>query len=120
MSDLRYEGQTVFCTDVPASATYYEDVLGLHRAYESGGDIAMTLPAVDHPEASITLYLHPADAPTPVDLGMFRVPDVNAFLTRYRAAEYPVIIEPADTPWGTREATINDLDGNGLCVASAL
>ena len=120
MSELSYEGRTVFCTDVSASATYYEHVLGLRRAFESGGDIAMTLPAVDHPAAAITLYLHHADAPPPVDLGTFRVPDVDAFLERYRAAGYPVVIEPADTPWGTREATINDLDGNGLLITATL
>lgn len=116
MSGLSYEGRTVFCKDVSASAAYYEAALGLQRAFESGGDIAMTLPVVDHPDATITFYLHHADDPTPVDLGTFRTPDVDAFLEQYRSAGYPVVVEPADTPWGTREATINDLDGNGLCL----
>ena len=120
MSELSYEGRTVFCADVSASATYYEKVLGLRRAFEADGDIGMTLPVVDSPEAEITLYLHHATAPTPVDLGSFRVPDVDAFIDRYRAAGYPVVAEPADTPWGTREAIINDLDGNGLLVAASL
>jgi len=120
VTELSYEGQTVFCADVSASAAYYEDVLGLHRAFESGGDIAMTLPAVDHPEAAITLYLHPAESPTPVDLGTFRVADIATFLDRYRAARYPVITEPEDTPWGTREATIADLDGNSLLITAKL
>lgn len=120
MSDLSYEGRTVFCTDVAASATYYEAVLGLHRAFESDGDIAMTLAVVDHPEAAITFYLHHATAPTPVDLGSFRVPDVDAFIDRYRAAGYPVVVGPSETPWGTREAVINDPDGNGLLVTAPL
>jgi catechol 2,3-dioxygenase-like lactoylglutathione lyase family enzyme len=119
MSELSYEGRTVFCADVAASATYYEKVLGLRRAYEADGDICMTLPVVDHPEAQVTLYLHHAVTPTPIDLGNFRVPDVDAFIARYRAAGYPVVTEPADTPWGTREAAITDLDGNGLLVTAS-
>lgn len=120
MSGLSYEGRTVFCKDVSASATYYQDVLGLRRAFEGGGDIAMTLPAVDHPDAMITLYLHPADVPIAEDLGTFRVPDVDAFLEHYREAGYAVVTGPTDTPWGTREATINDLDGNGLNVTATV
>jgi len=120
VSRLSYEGRTVFCKDVPASATYYQDVLGLQRAFEGGGDIAMTLPAVDHPDAMITLYLHPADDPRPEDLGTFHVLDVDSFLEEYRAAGYAVVTEPTDTPWGTREATINDLDGNGLRLTAPL
>lgn len=120
MGEVSYEGRTVFCADVTASATYYEQVLGFRRDFESGGDISMSLPAFDHPEATFTFYLHPATAPTPVDLGSFRVPDLDAFIERYRAAGYPVSVEPADTPWGTREATIKDLDGNGLLVAASL
>ncbi len=120
MGEVSYEGRTVFCTDVSASANYYEDILGFRRDFESGGDISMSLSPFNHPEAAVTFYLHPASAPTPVELGSFRVRDVDAFIDRYRAAGYPVVAEPADTPWGTREAVINDLDGNGLLVASSL
>lgn len=120
MSELSYEGRTVFCTDVSTSASYYEHVLGLRRAFESGGDIAMTLPAVDHPDAEITLYLHHADAPTPEDLGTFRVSDLDAFLEKYRGAGYSVATEPTDTPWGSRDATINDPDGHGLLLTAPL
>lgn len=119
MSELSYEGRAVFCADVSASATYYEKILGLRRDYESDGDICMTLAVVDHPEARVTLYLHHTATPTPVDLGSFRVPDVDAFVARYRVAGYPVVTEPVDTPWGTREATISDLDGNGLLVTAS-
>jgi catechol 2,3-dioxygenase-like lactoylglutathione lyase family enzyme len=116
MGELRFEGRTVFCADVSASARYYEDVLGLSRASEFGGDIAMTVPVGAGPDTHITLYLHAATAPTPVDLGYFSVPDVDTFIERYRATGHIVAGEPADTPWGTREAVINDLDGNGLLV----
>jgi catechol 2,3-dioxygenase-like lactoylglutathione lyase family enzyme len=119
MSELSYEGRTVFCTNVPASAGYYEKVLGLRRAFESDGDIAMTLPAVDNPEAEITFYLHHTTTPTPVDLGTFRVPDLDAFIERYRAAGFAIVAEPVDTPWGTRDAAISDPDGNGLNLTEA-
>ena len=44
--------------------------------------------------------------------------DVDAFIERYRAAGHRVDADPADTPWGTREASISDSDGNGLIVSS--
>jgi len=119
VSELSYEGRIVFCSDVSASAVYYEEVLGLCRAFEADGDIGRTVPVADHPEAQVTFYLHHGAAPDPVDLGYFRVADVDAFIDRYRAAGYPVVVEPADTPWGTREATINDPDGNGLLLTAA-
>lgn len=120
MAGLSYEGRTVFCSDVAASARYYEEALGFHRAFESGGDIAMTIPVADTQPAHVTFYLHHAAAPNPVDLGSFRVADVEAFLERYRAAGYTVVAEAADTSWGTREAVVNDLDGNGLLVTAQL
>ena len=86
MSELSYEGRTVFCRDVPAAARFYEDLLGFHRDSEGGGDIVLRLPVAGNPSASVTFYLHPGNAPDPVDLGTFRVSDVDAFLDTLRAA----------------------------------
>jgi catechol 2,3-dioxygenase-like lactoylglutathione lyase family enzyme len=118
VSELSFESRTVFCRDVAASASYYEAALGFRRAFESGGDVGLTVPVAGDQRASITLYLHAATTPDPVDLGTFRVADVDAFIERYRAAGHRVDAEPADTPWGTREASISDSDGNGLIVSS--
>lgn len=120
MSDLSYEGRTVFCRDVPAAARFYEDVLGFQRDSEGGGDIGLRLPVAGDSNASVTFYLHPADTPEPVDLGTFRVSDVAAFLDTLRAAGHPVLAEPTDTPWGVREASIRDPEGNGLLITSPI
>jgi catechol 2,3-dioxygenase-like lactoylglutathione lyase family enzyme len=120
MNDLSYEGRTVFCRDVPAAARFYEDVLGFQRASEGGGDIVLRLPVAGNPGASVTFYLHPGNAPDPVDLGTFRVEDVDAFLAAVRAAGHPVAAQPTDTPWGLREASIRDPEGNGLLITSPI
>jgi len=120
MSELSYEGRTVFCRDVPAAARFYEDLLGFQRDSEGGGDIVLRLPVAGNPSASVTFYLHPGHAPDPVDLGTFRVRDVDAFLDTLRAAGHPVVAEPTDTPWGLREASIRDPEGNGLLITSPI
>lgn len=120
MTELSYEGRIVFCADVSATAALYERVLGLRRAFQSGGDIGMTLPVADSADATVTFYLHPASAPTPADLGLFRVSDVDAFVERCRAAGFVIVSEPADTPWRTRDASLNDPDGNGLSITAPL
>lgn len=120
MSDLSYEGRTVFCRDVPAAARFYEDVLGFQRDSEGGGDIGLSLPVAGDPSASVIFYLHPAEAPEPVDLGTFRVSDVDAFVATLRAAGRLILTEPTDTPWGVREVSIRDLEGNGLLITSPM
>lgn len=120
MSDLSYEGRTVFCRDVPATARFYEDLLGFERDSEGGGDIGLRLPVAGNASASVTFYLHPAEAPEPVDLGTFQVGDVDGFLETLRAAGHAVVAEPTDTPWGVREASIRDPEGNGLLITSPI
>lgn len=118
MAKLTYEGRTVFCKDVAASAAFYEGVLGFERESEYGGDVGLRLPVASNAEASVSFYLHPGEAPEPADLGTFQVADVDAVIEELRAAGMTIVSEPADTPWGVREATISDPDGHVLTITS--
>lgn len=117
---LRFDGLLVFCRDVNRSAAFYMDLLGLQRDPADAGDMTLYLPTKSDARGA-WLLLHPAVGEVVAHpIGTFAVDDVDAVVGRVRAAGHRVTEEPADQPWGVRQAGICDPDGYGLTLTAPL
>jgi predicted enzyme related to lactoylglutathione lyase len=119
---LTFDGIVVFVADVTKSAQLYEEAFGLVREWADDNHVQFRLPTKGD-AGGAWLLLHPVtqqSAPGRSDayLGNFAVDDVDAAVSRLRSLGFTVTQEPADQPWGVREASVTDPDGNGLTLAS--
>ncbi len=106
----------IMVRDVPTAVRFYE-YLGFRLAFVDSPEepryAAVRRDAVElhlqwHDEAE---WESPNDRPT----YRFVVDDVEGLFEEFRAAGLlAVITAMRDTPWGTREFHLRDLDGNGL------
>lgn len=104
-------------SDVETSCDFYENVLKLDRVYESMGRIAFAA-------GGTRLLLHPIGAWDPHDAPIadygnmlavyWNVDDVDSIVESARSAGRAIAAEPADEPWGERDACI--LDPDGYCI----
>ena len=116
---ITFDGEVVFCSDVRASAAFY-DQLGLVQDWADDDHISFHLPTRGHTRGA-WLLLHPMNGDhLPHSLGTFTVPDVDQLVGRLHEAGYRILTEPADQPWGVREANVVDPDGNGLTLTTVL
>ncbi|WBB70344.1 VOC family protein [Micromonospora sp. WMMD812] len=106
-------------TDLPAALRFYRDLLGgtvTYRYPETGAPVYVSLRlgsghlGVGQEDGSahrvndrISLWVYVADCAAAVE--------------RLRAADVPVLAEPATQPWGERMAEVLDPDGNRVMVA---
>ncbi|MFD2079158.1 Uncharacterized conserved protein PhnB, glyoxalase superfamily [Actinopolymorpha cephalotaxi] len=117
MSTVAFTGRSIFCADVEKSARFYERTLGFVRRSDDDGDITLAVPVGDS-SATVNFLLHRGDDPQPADLGSFETDDVDALVDQVRAAGCEITAEPADAPWGVREAGFRDPDGNEFYVTA--
>ena len=82
--------------------------------------VSLLAPVAGSASAAISLLLHPSDKAEPTDLGSFETDDVDAVVDKVRATGGAIGSEPTDAPWGVREATVSDPDGNGLYITGPL
>jgi lactoylglutathione lyase len=106
-------------SDVPAAAAFYEGRLGLDRVYENRGRIGLQC-------GEVRILLHPSEsapardaAPWNVEL-YFEVDDVDETIARLRREGVGVLAEPADEPWGERDAAVLDPDGYPVYLTQSL
>ncbi len=121
MATATFQGRVVFCTDVDATALLYEQHLGFQRMPgDDDGDVSLRAGVAGHPEASVEFLLHASPGQPGTDLGNFAVEDVDAAVRELAAAGCTVTGQPNNAPWGVREATVADVDGNGLTLFAPL
>lgn len=115
---LTFDGLVVFVADVPSAARVYEEALGLVRDWSDDNHVQFQLPTKDNPQGA-WLLLHPVTGQSsPQHLGTFSVDDVDAVVARLQDAGFTVTQQPEDQPWGVREASVTDPDGNGLTLTT--
>jgi lactoylglutathione lyase len=119
------------CADLPASLRFYRDLLGFAVTYRFPADgepefLALTL--LDG--SSIGLAASTSTSGNIKGLGPSRPRSGHAFelclyaddtdeaLAVLRAAGVPVLVEPADQPWGERLGYVCDPDGNRVHITS--
>jgi lactoylglutathione lyase len=106
-------------SDVPAAAAFYEGRLGLDRVYESRGRVGLQC-------GEVRILLHPSEIAPPRDVApwnvelYFEVDDVDQAVARLRNEGVGVLAEPADEPWGERDAAVLDPDGYPVYLTQSL
>jgi catechol 2,3-dioxygenase-like lactoylglutathione lyase family enzyme len=93
--------------DVPAAQEWYRDTLGLEIKWiweDNFGSVG---------SGYVELFLYETDDPKPVVCSVF-VDDVDAVYER--GGE--IVSELEQKPWGLREFSLRDLDGNVLRIGS--
>jgi uncharacterized glyoxalase superfamily protein PhnB len=120
MTSARFRGLLVFCLDVPATADLYHGVLGFQRGPDQDGDISMQVQVAGNPAATIEIYLHPTSYPQPTTLGTFTVDNVDHVTRQLETNGCTVTATAADTPWGTREATVKDPNGHDITLTTPI
>jgi catechol 2,3-dioxygenase-like lactoylglutathione lyase family enzyme len=91
--------------DVPASQAFYRDVLGFRVNWiwdDNFGSVG---------NGEIALFLYESAEPAPVICSIF-LDDVEGFYDRCRERGAEIVSELELKPWGVREFSLRDPDGN--------
>jgi catechol 2,3-dioxygenase-like lactoylglutathione lyase family enzyme len=97
--------------DVPAAQEWYRDTLGLEIKWlweDNFGSVG---------SGYVELFLYETDDPAPVVCSVF-VDDVDAVYERSRERGGEIVSELEPKPWGLREFSLRDPDGNVLRIGS--
>jgi len=124
----------ILVSDPDAALTFYRDVLGLELRNDVSSEAGrwITLFAPDHPELEIVLTDPHAGRPgedgdallrllTKGSLNqvLFRAENLNAIFDKVASSGAEVLQEPADRPWGVRDAAFRDPSGNTIRISQA-
>ncbi len=110
----------VYVKNIERSIHFYKNVLKLKEDFVENG---MAYFSVGSGEGKVTLMLHTADEPQPVDYGVsieFLIDDVVGAVTAIRNAGGKIVQEPIDREWGVKEAVIADPDGHKIWLVEPL
>jgi lactoylglutathione lyase len=107
----------VTTADLDRLLPFYTDVLGGEQVYQFPPEGAPAYVSVQFGKASLGLGHDPDFRVTPgrppIALWLY-TDDLDGVVDRIRAAGGRITQEPADQPWGEREARAEDPDGNHL------
>ena len=117
---ITFDGNIAFVADVQAAAKCYEDGLGLVRDWADDNHVQFKLPTKGNAEGAWLLLHRTSEESKPQYLGYFTVEDVDATVSRLEETGFTITQQPSDAPWGVREASVSDPDGNGLTLNSPL
>ena len=117
-------------TNMPAAIRFYIEKLGFQLLSKDPADMDVQDPNPVHPayavvgrdQVRVHLQSHnpgnPQDRAEPLHI-RFRIDDVDGLYTEYQSSQAIILarfsgMPLGDTPWGTREFGLYDLDRNGL------
>ncbi|MEU4695143.1 VOC family protein [Actinoplanes sp. NPDC023714] len=128
MTTFRDAHPILYVADLEAALGFYRDLLGFVETYRFGEFVALSLggSAISVAQASdgqIGSHGLPMDLPRDLRAGrQFELcvytDDVDAAIDGFRAAGVPVLVEPADQPWGERMAYVADPDGHPVMICA--
>ena len=100
-----------FVNDLAESASFYENVLGMNRAWsdEQHGMIGFTFAKSDS-----EIVIH-NDASLPNPDFSFSVENVETFCEEFERKGYKILLRPIDVRCG-KLAVLSDLDGNRISI----
>lgn len=119
------------CADLAASLRFYGELLGFGATYRFPADGAAQFVALALPDGSAlglaAAGTSHAAVPAPArprtghafELCLY-TEDTDAAVAMLRAAGVPILVEPADQPWGERLAYVADPDGNRVHLTCRL
>ena len=108
----------VYPQDFARTVAWYDDVLGLarYREFGSAGRITGVVYFLGTGFLEVSSHGGPFGAADGSVRLWLQVRDVDAEAAGLAAAGAAVLEEPADRPWGLREAWVADPDGLRLCL----
>lgn len=118
----------LYSDDLPRALGFYRGLLGFSETlrFPDEGEPEFVALELDGAELGIGRAADPLhDKPLrPVSGHRFELcvytDDVDAAVEELRAAEVPVLVEPADQPWRERLAYVEDPDGNPVMITAPL
>ncbi|GIE97193.1 VOC family protein [Paractinoplanes rishiriensis] len=125
MATFRDASPIIYTEDLPASLAFYRDRLGLPETYRFPDDgeavfvglNGVSLAAVtDGETGSHGLPIRPR-AGRQFEMCVY-TDDVDGAVGELRDAGVPVLVEPADQPWGERMAYVADPSGHPVMICA--
>jgi lactoylglutathione lyase len=118
---------TVYCEDLPATLGFYRDRLGLATsfAFPAEGEPVFVALKAGGSELALADVRGQETGTHGLPVGprggqrfevCVQVEDVDAAVGELRGAGAPVLVEPADQPWGERLAYVQDPEGNPVML----
>ena len=104
--------------DVLASVAHYRDVLGFHTEFTYGEPVFYAGVERD----GVVIHFQAASAtarPAGQSAMNVFVTDADQLYRELRAKDAHLLNEPTNRPYGMRDFTVRDLDGNQLCFGMA-
>ena len=103
---------TFYVSDLKKAAKFYEDTLGLEKKYEFSSYVGFECGGIEVgliPRPKETRVVNSASSSIE-----FLVDDVEHFCDKLKRKGVTFIEELHDEPWGGRQATFTNIDGNTL------
>jgi lactoylglutathione lyase len=129
MAAFRDAHPIIYVTDLSAALTFYRDLLGFAETYrfpaegepvfvalgggDSGGGVALA--AVTDGQTGSHGQVIGLRGGRQFEMCV-RTDDVDLAIAELRAHGVPVLVEPADQPWGERMAYVADPDGHPVMI----
>lgn len=115
----------VLCSDVEATAQFYQDLLGMTRHYNSDWFIILTDPDIPNFEYGLlqrTNDIVPeSEQASPAGVMVtFLVEDCNIVYDTARGMGAEIIAAPVDMPYGQRRMLLRDPEGTCLDISSVI
>ncbi|WP_433831517.1 VOC family protein [Actinoplanes sp. CA-015351] len=122
MAVFRDAHPIVYTENLDVSLAFYRDLLGFAETYRFGDFVSLSLSGAtvsiaqvsDGQAGSHGLPVHPR-AGHQFELCVY-TDDVDTAIGELRSAGVPVLVEPADQPWGERMAYVADPDGHPVMI----
>ncbi|PMB74277.1 hypothetical protein C0199_00445 [Candidatus Bathyarchaeota archaeon] len=103
---------TFYVSDLKKAAKFYEEVLGLEKKYEFSSYVGFECNGV---EIGLIPKLKEGERVAPLSLSVeFLVDDVEKFYNELKRKNVRFVKELHEEPWGGKQATFTDPDGNIL------
>jgi lactoylglutathione lyase len=118
----------LYSDDLPRALAFYRDLLGFSETmrFPDEGEPEFIALELDGSEVALGRAADPLHGKPlrPVSGHRFELcvytDDVDAAVVGLRDAGVPVLVEPADQPWGERLAYVEDPDGNPVMITAPL
>jgi len=105
---------TFYVSDLDRASRFYEETLGLEKKYEYSSYVGFECGGV---EIGLIPKLEGQRVSQPSASVEFLVDDVERFCTELKGKGVRFVEELHEEPWGGRQASFTDPDGNALQIA---